>query len=66
MMRIPEATRYNIPLHHPLLLAIQWAGLDVVCGGWTMLVVCNGGSAKVRAVLEAGKESEPQHAGERI
>jgi alkanesulfonate monooxygenase SsuD/methylene tetrahydromethanopterin reductase-like flavin-dependent oxidoreductase (luciferase family) len=36
----------SFPLRHPLLLAIQWASLDVISGGRTMLVVCNGGSAK--------------------
>lgn len=34
----------SFPLRHPLQLAIQWASLDVLSGGRTILVVCNGGS----------------------
>jgi len=36
----------TFPLRHPLPLAIQWASLDVLSGGRTVLVVCNGGSAR--------------------
>lgn len=35
----------TFPMRHPLELAIQWASLDVISGGRTNLVVCNGGSA---------------------
>jgi alkanesulfonate monooxygenase SsuD/methylene tetrahydromethanopterin reductase-like flavin-dependent oxidoreductase (luciferase family) len=35
----------SFPLRHPLPLAIQWASLDVLSGGRTILVVCNGGAA---------------------
>jgi alkanesulfonate monooxygenase SsuD/methylene tetrahydromethanopterin reductase-like flavin-dependent oxidoreductase (luciferase family) len=35
----------SFPLRHPLPFAIQWASLDVLSGGRTILVVCNGGSA---------------------
>src|SRR5262245_30072213 len=35
----------SFPLRHPLPLAIQWASLDVISGGRTILVVCNGGAA---------------------
>ncbi len=37
----------SFPLRHPLPLAIQWASLDVLSGGRTILVVCNGGSASL-------------------
>ena len=36
----------TFPMRHPLPLAIQWASLDVLSGGRTILAVCNGGSAK--------------------
>ncbi len=35
----------SFPLRHPLPLALQWASLDVLSGGRTILVVCNGGAA---------------------
>jgi alkanesulfonate monooxygenase SsuD/methylene tetrahydromethanopterin reductase-like flavin-dependent oxidoreductase (luciferase family) len=37
----------TFPMRHPLQLAIQWASLDVLSGGRTILTVCNGGSAKM-------------------
>ena len=36
----------SFPLRDPLLLAIQWASLDVLSHGRTILAVCNGGSAQ--------------------
>jgi alkanesulfonate monooxygenase SsuD/methylene tetrahydromethanopterin reductase-like flavin-dependent oxidoreductase (luciferase family) len=36
----------SFPMREPLLLAIQWASLDVLSGGRTILAVCLGGSAK--------------------
>ncbi len=36
----------SFPLRHPILLAIQWASLDVLSGGRTILAVCNGGSER--------------------
>src|SRR5689334_21614401 len=36
----------TFPMRHPLQLAIQWASLDVLSGGRTILTVCNGGSAR--------------------
>ncbi len=35
----------SFPLRDPILLAIQWASLDVLSKGRTILAVCNGGSA---------------------
>lgn len=37
----------SFPLRHPLPLAIQWASLDVLSGGRTILTVCNGGAASL-------------------
>ena len=34
----------SFPLRNPILLAIQWASLDVLSEGRTILSVCNGGS----------------------
>jgi alkanesulfonate monooxygenase SsuD/methylene tetrahydromethanopterin reductase-like flavin-dependent oxidoreductase (luciferase family) len=35
----------SFPLRDPILLAIQWASLDLLSKGRTILAVCNGGSA---------------------
>lgn len=37
----------SFPMRHPLPLAIQWASLDVLSGGRTILTVCNGGAASL-------------------
>jgi alkanesulfonate monooxygenase SsuD/methylene tetrahydromethanopterin reductase-like flavin-dependent oxidoreductase (luciferase family) len=44
-LKLGEVCLASFPLRHPLLLAIQWASLDVISGGRTILVVCIGGSA---------------------
>lgn len=36
----------TFPMRHPLPFAIQWASLDVLSGGRTILAVCMGGSSK--------------------
>jgi len=35
----------SFPLRHPLVFALQWASLDLLSGGRTVLAVCSGGSA---------------------
>jgi alkanesulfonate monooxygenase SsuD/methylene tetrahydromethanopterin reductase-like flavin-dependent oxidoreductase (luciferase family) len=45
-LKLGEVCLASFPLRHPLLLAIQWASLDVISGGRTILVVCIGGSAR--------------------
>jgi alkanesulfonate monooxygenase SsuD/methylene tetrahydromethanopterin reductase-like flavin-dependent oxidoreductase (luciferase family) len=35
----------SFPCRHPLILALQWASLDVLSGGRTILAVCIGGAA---------------------
>jgi alkanesulfonate monooxygenase SsuD/methylene tetrahydromethanopterin reductase-like flavin-dependent oxidoreductase (luciferase family) len=46
-LKLGEVCLASFPLRHPLLLAIQWASLDVISGGRTILVVCIGGSARM-------------------
>ncbi|MBI4200133.1 MAG: LLM class flavin-dependent oxidoreductase [Chloroflexi bacterium] len=36
----------SFPFRHPIVLAIQWASLDILSRGRTILAVCNGGSAQ--------------------
>ena len=36
----------SFPLREPILLAIQWASLDLLSHGRTILAVCNGGGAQ--------------------
>lgn len=45
-LRLGTICLASFPMRHPLPLAIQWASLDVLSGGRTILAVCNGGSAK--------------------
>jgi alkanesulfonate monooxygenase SsuD/methylene tetrahydromethanopterin reductase-like flavin-dependent oxidoreductase (luciferase family) len=37
----------SFPLRHPLVLALQWASLDLVSNGRTILAVCAGGSDRM-------------------
>ncbi len=37
----------SFPMRHPILLAIQWASLDQLSEGRTILAVCNGAPARV-------------------
>lgn len=46
-VKLGEVCLASFPLRHPLILAIQWASLDVISGGRTILVVCIGGSARM-------------------
>jgi alkanesulfonate monooxygenase SsuD/methylene tetrahydromethanopterin reductase-like flavin-dependent oxidoreductase (luciferase family) len=44
-LKLGEVCLASFPQRHPLLLAIQWASLDVLAGGRSILVVCIGASA---------------------
>jgi alkanesulfonate monooxygenase SsuD/methylene tetrahydromethanopterin reductase-like flavin-dependent oxidoreductase (luciferase family) len=46
-MKLGTICLASFPLRHPLLFALQWASLDVVSGGRTVLAVCSGGSASM-------------------
>jgi alkanesulfonate monooxygenase SsuD/methylene tetrahydromethanopterin reductase-like flavin-dependent oxidoreductase (luciferase family) len=41
-LRIGPACMASFPLRDPVLLAYQWASLDVIAGGRTILVACTG------------------------
>jgi alkanesulfonate monooxygenase SsuD/methylene tetrahydromethanopterin reductase-like flavin-dependent oxidoreductase (luciferase family) len=44
-LRLGTICLASFPMRHPLPLALQWASLDVLSGGRTILTVCNGGAA---------------------
>jgi alkanesulfonate monooxygenase SsuD/methylene tetrahydromethanopterin reductase-like flavin-dependent oxidoreductase (luciferase family) len=44
-LRLGEVCFASFTLRHPLIVAIQWASLDVLSAGRTILAVCIGGSA---------------------
>jgi alkanesulfonate monooxygenase SsuD/methylene tetrahydromethanopterin reductase-like flavin-dependent oxidoreductase (luciferase family) len=44
-LKLGEVCFASFTLRHPLVVAIQWASLDVLSGGRTILAVCIGGSA---------------------
>src|SRR5262245_9848689 len=41
-VRLGPACMASFPLRDPILLAYQWASLDLLAGGRTVLVVCTG------------------------
>src|SRR5690348_8822894 len=41
-LRLGPACMASFPLRDPVLLAYQWASLDLLAGGRTVLVVCTG------------------------
>lgn len=45
-VRLGTICMASFPLRHPLLLAIQWASLDLLSSGRTVLAICIGGSAR--------------------
>ena len=42
-VRLGTMCMASFPVRHPVLLAIQWATLDQISGGITVLTVCIGG-----------------------
>ena len=45
-MKLGPACLGSFPSRHPVLLAYQWASLDVISGGRTILVACMGGGSR--------------------
>lgn len=53
-VRLGTISMATFPMRNPVLMAVQWASLDVLSGGRTILSVCNGGPAS----------ASPRHAAE--
>ena len=45
-VKLGPACLASFPLRHPVLLAYQWASLDSISGGRTIMVACMGGGSK--------------------
>jgi alkanesulfonate monooxygenase SsuD/methylene tetrahydromethanopterin reductase-like flavin-dependent oxidoreductase (luciferase family) len=56
----------SFPLRNPLQLAIEWASLDVVSEGRTILVVCSGGAASRGAQFAEELQAFGVRSNERI
>lgn len=56
----------SFPTRDPLLLAIQWASLDLISNGRTILAVCIGGSAKMGPQYAAELEALRMPSKERV
>jgi alkanesulfonate monooxygenase SsuD/methylene tetrahydromethanopterin reductase-like flavin-dependent oxidoreductase (luciferase family) len=65
-LKLGEVCLASFPLRHPLLLAIQWASLDVIAGGRTVMVVCIGGSARMGPQFAAELASMGVGSNERV
>src|SRR5690348_5926485 len=56
----------SFPLRHPLPFALQWASLDVLSGGRTILTVCNGGAASLGPAFATELAAMGVASGERM
>ncbi len=56
----------TFPMRSPLVFAIQWASLDVLSHGRTLLVVCGGGPARYSLKFAAELAATGVHTDERI
>ena len=65
-MRLGSICFATFPLRDPLLLALQWASLDVVSNGRAHLAVCNGGSARDGAAWRHELDTLGVKSGERV
>lgn len=51
-VKLGPACFASFPLRHPVLLAYQWASFDVVCGGRSLMVACQGARGDVAGESE--------------
>jgi len=51
-VKLGPACFASFPLRHPVLLAYQWASFDVVCGGRSIMVACQGARGNVSGESE--------------
>jgi alkanesulfonate monooxygenase SsuD/methylene tetrahydromethanopterin reductase-like flavin-dependent oxidoreductase (luciferase family) len=65
-LKLGEVCLASFTQRHPLVLAIQWASLDVISGGRTILVVCIGGSARKGPEFAAELEAMGVGSNERV
>ncbi|MFE2999637.1 LLM class flavin-dependent oxidoreductase [Nocardia sp. NPDC059246] len=65
-MRLGTVCLASFPFRDPLLLAIQWAALDVLSEGRTDLVVCNGYSARQGPAAAAELKAVGINSSERV
>jgi alkanesulfonate monooxygenase SsuD/methylene tetrahydromethanopterin reductase-like flavin-dependent oxidoreductase (luciferase family) len=64
-LRLGTICLATFPLRHPLPLALQWASLDLLSGGRTVLAVCIGGSPKMGPLYATELESMGVQSSER-
>ena len=65
-LKLGEVCLASFPLRHPLILAIQWASLDVISAGRTILAVCIGGSVTMGPQFAAELAAMGVHTNERV
>jgi alkanesulfonate monooxygenase SsuD/methylene tetrahydromethanopterin reductase-like flavin-dependent oxidoreductase (luciferase family) len=65
-LKLGEVCFASFTLRHPLIVAIQWASLDVLSGGRTVLAVCIGGSAAMGPQFARELAAMGVQSGERV
>jgi alkanesulfonate monooxygenase SsuD/methylene tetrahydromethanopterin reductase-like flavin-dependent oxidoreductase (luciferase family) len=65
-LRLGTICLASFPLRHPLPLALQWASLDVLSGGRTILAICLGGAAAMGPLFAAELAAMGVRSDERV